>query len=525
MPPHRRRGALRPDRRGAVAVLFACALPMLMVAVGAGIEFSRLAAVRAALQRAVDNAALSGAAAYVLHTATDSFQKVAVSTANASFCKAVAALPAGASPVASTNTDPPRCNAGPSPVITTGIDGYVPGTPGTVANTGCSATNTVVAKTPGDETTCGFWVKVAATVTVGPTFGGLLGGARTLTVAATAINPFLNLSKALAVDLGQSGGWNANSIWVYPLRLGADGKPDFVGDPGARPPTTGCTGAPDQTWCGSYTMLASTYYQALGCTRSTPCTTANGTIFGGSGGIVQNPQASAAVITATTPLGFALESTSGGWASFGLDSQASTSGCYWPTATAYNTVTQVFPPTQATRGSTSHLPPNNTPLSAALEGRRSDGSIDWTMTTKWFYSSFLVNNLPPSYEHVYAQSRGVLQRVQSVSSANPPTACNDTKSVATTFPASGATNCSLYIVKNPSFTQPDSGYKGKNTCWTPLATPGREYAGLSCHGFAGQTFAFFWNDMGGFNGGDDTDYGNGTVIVSCSGSTTVRLIN
>lgn len=518
--PRGRRGALRPDRRGAVAVLFACALPLLVVAVGAGIEFSRLAAARAALQRAVDNAALSGAAAYVLYAAADSFKATAVSTANASFCKTVTALPAGAALVASTGTGAVGCNGGPGPTVVAAIGGYVPGMRGTAANTGCSATNTVVA-----GVTCGFLVTVSAAAAVGPTFGGLLGGTRTLTAAATAINPFLELGKVLAVELGQSGGWNANSIWVYPLRLDAGGNPDFAADTGARPPTTGCTGAPDQTRCGGYTMLASTYYQALGCTRSTPCTTADGTTFGGTGGIVQNPRASAAVITATTPLGFALESTSGGWASFGLDTQTSTPGCYWPTVTAYTTVTQVFPPTQTTRGSTPHLPPNNTPLSAALEGRGSDGSIDWTMTTRWFYSSFLTNNRPPSQVHVSRQLRGVMQTVQSVSSSNPPTACNDTKSVATTFPTSGATNCSLYIVKNPSSTQPNPDYRGKNTCWTPSATPGREYAALSCQGFAGQTFAFFWNDMGGFNGGDDTDYGNGTVIVRCSGSATVRLID
>lgn len=537
MSPRGRRGALRLDRRGAVAVLFACALPMLIAAVGVGIEFSRIAAARAALQRAVDNAALSGAAAYVLYTATDAFKAVAVSTANAAFCKTAAALPAGATLAASTGGA--GCNGGPGPVITAAIGGHAPGTRGAAADTGCTATNTVVA-----GATCGFLVTVTAAVAVGPTFGGLLGGARTLTVSATALNPFLDLGKALSVNLGPTGAWNANSIWVYPLRLDANGKPDFAGDPGARPPTTGCTGAPDQTRCGNgiYVMLASTYYQALGCTQSTPCTTADGATFAGTGGIVQNPRVSGAVITATTPLGFAFESTSGGWASFGLDAYQSwpayfasppaTGGCHWPAVTAYNTVTQVFPPTQTTRGSTTHLPPNNTPLSAALEGRNRnpDGSvsIDWTVTTKRFYSSFLANNRTPSDDQVRAQLSGIPQKVQSVSSANPPTTCTESRDMATTFPTSGASNCSLYIQMDPVLpAQPNPNYRGNKTCWTPSATPGRQYAALSCQGFAGHTFAFFWNDMGGsLHAGDDTDYGNGTTIVSCSGSTTtVRLID
>ena len=496
-PSGRRHGAWRLGRRGAVSIIFACTLPLLAIAVGVGIDFSRIADARAALQRSVDGAALSGAAAYVLYAAGDAYNAVAVSTATAAFCRAAAVLPAGATLVASTGAGTNhQCGGGPGtsipgPAIAAVIGGYVPGTRGAAANTGCSATNTVVA-----GVTCGFLVTVTASATVTPAFSGLLGGAQTVTATATAANPFLDLGSALTVNLIPSGAHSADSLWVYPLLLDANGSPDFVSDAGARPPTTGCTGAPDQTVCGSYTMLASTYYQAPNCPQSKPCNTADGATL--VSGVVQHPKLSAAVVTATTPLGFAFEATNGGVTSYGLDGQNGngtnvpasfplTSGCSWPDVTAYHTVTQVYLPAPS-----SGQPPQ---LSAALEGRNPDGSINWTLTTHWFYSSFLANpakSYPPSYGELMVQGSNN-QKVQSVPTTDPKVQCNDTARLTTTYPT---TNCSLYIVKDPSPTTslPDPSYSQNSVCWAPSATPGQQYAALSCQGFAGHKFVFLWNN-------------------------------
>ena len=100
-------------------------------------------------------------------------------------------------------------NGGPGPAITSTIGGYVSGTRGAVANTGCSAINTVV---PG--VTCGFLVTVTASATIIPAFSGFLGGAQTVT--ATATKPFLNPGSALAVQLNPNHAASADSIWVYP---------------------------------------------------------------------------------------------------------------------------------------------------------------------------------------------------------------------------------------------------------------------------------------------------------------------
>lgn len=541
-------GAWHLDKRGSTSMIFAIAMPMLIMAVGAGIDFSRMADARAALQRAVDNAALSGAAAYVLYTPADSFKAVAYSTANAAFCQAAATLPAGATLMASTGAGSAQCNTGPGPAvsgptITAVIGGYVPGQRG-AANTSCNATNTVVT-----GVACGFLVTVTAKLTVKPAFSGYFS-TQTIMATATAANPFLDLGKVLTINLGDGQAWNANSLWVYPLLLDANGNVDFSSDPGARPPTTTCTGAPDQTRCGSYTMLASTFYTGhYSCytgNQGSACTTADGATFGGAqpGGVVQSPQASGAVLTATTPLGFALESTSGGNRSLGLDvnggygsppggsasgygpyiTKTTKSGCQWPAVTTYNTVTQSYPPATAPRGTNLGLAPN-----AALEGTSKKGPVDWTLTTHWFYSSLLINNQPPSYDLVNAQSKGFQQQVQSVSTANPPTICNDTTNLTTEFPPE---NCSLYIVRDPSPSTPlpDPIYTGgwgvnDHKCWPPSSTPGRLYAALSCQGFAGHTFVFLWNDMGGsYARKDDTNYGDATTTVSCSGVSKVQLI-
>lgn len=531
-------------RRGAVALTFAVAAVPIAMATATAVDFSRIAAGRAALQRAVDNAALSGATAYTVYAKDDTFKAVAVTVATSAFCNATTALPGGFT--INTSAGGQTCSSANGPVVSGVIAGYVTGTPGIAVGSGCSATNTVVAGFK-----CGFVVTVTATAKTTTVFAGLLGASTTLSVTAMAVNPFVDLARALTPILEGTARY-ANSVWIYPLLLDANGQPDFITNTGALPDTSACTGDPTQTSCKEYSMVASTKYAM--CKDANPCTTAgpcpnppdqihcpaNSTIFAGSGGVVQNIVASSAVITATTPLGVAFQGAAGGYQStppdapngvpynvYGYNTKGTpqpNNGCTWPATIAYNTVAQTYDA-------------SNNPLLVDANGY-------WTLPTHWFYSSYLAKNLPPSQKILDVQNNTAINQqvipsipqvakgVNTPSSCTDPFAWNNIEKFATAYVATGKTNCSLYIVKNPTVLTPDPSYHNNNTCFEPTNTTGKQYAALSCQNYGKSVYAFFWNDMGGSAAkksgpanGDDTDYGNGTLIINCAAVSNVILIN
>ena len=70
MQPRQRRrfifsGRLLTDRRGVVAILFALALPPLLLATGAAVDFARVGMLKTTMQSVADGAALAGASALV----------------------------------------------------------------------------------------------------------------------------------------------------------------------------------------------------------------------------------------------------------------------------------------------------------------------------------------------------------------------------------------------------------------------------------------------------------------------------
>jgi Flp pilus assembly protein TadG len=503
-------------RRGGVAISFAVAMVPIAMATAAAVDFSRIAAGRAALQRAADNAALSGAAAYVAYAAGDAFNAVAVTVATSAFCNASTALPGGFTVDVSPGSK--RCGTGQGPAVAAAIGGYKAGTLGIVARSGCSVTRTVVSGYK-----CGFVVTVTAKATTNVMFAGLLGASTTLSVTATAANPFINLASALSTSLNASA-WNANSVWVYPLRLDANGQPDFVTNSGALPDASACTGNPTQTSCGSYTMIASSKYGLCKTDDRAAACTVNGTIFG-DGGVIQNVSISGIVITATTPLGIAFQSVTGGSTTYGYNKSNTpqtqpTNGCTWPATAAYNTVSQVYDA-------------SNKPLIVDSYG-------NWVYPTHWFYSSYLANNKPPSQDLLAMQRNTFINPAttlayqiqvitsvpQIVAGANSPTNCIDAAKgvnaelLVTTYPATGNSNCSLYIAKDPAAVAVDPAYAGK--CFDPTDTPGQRYAAMSCQSYGKGKYAFFWNDMSG--GGDDKDYNDGMVVVTCDAVANVVLI-
>ena len=116
----------------------------------------------------------------------------------------------------------------------------------------------------------------------------------------------------------------------------------------------------------------------------------------------------------------------------------------------------------------------------------------------------------------------------------------------TTFPKSGATNCAVYAVQDipppPPDPAPDASYKDTRTqedyplqpfksCFSPLAnppaglvsTPGLQYAIMKCQNFKGHKITYSFNDVSGKM--DNTDYGDGTLTVTCAKNSQVVLIN
>lgn len=537
----------RRGRRGSIAIIVAVSFLPLAIAGGVAIDMSRMADARSALQRATDNAALSGAAAYVVYTQKDSFNATARTTAKSAFCNAVTALPAGFALTPASGSGSTTCPSGTAgPAVNAVIAGYTTGTRGITPNSGCSATNTVV----GGGVTCGFIVTVATSATVRSIFPFISGGLLTVSTTSSAINPFINLAKAITPGFAGSAA-NANSLWIYPLLLDSNGAPDFTTNNGALPDASSCTGNPTQTSCGSYTMLASTLFFS-NCPASKPCDV-NGTLF--VNGIVQNPVVGTAVITATTPLGVAFQSAAGAGSGSGAGANPyygtvtpkpaiADAGCAWPSPAVYNTVAQ-------------SMDANGYPLVI-------DSNGNWPLVTHWFYSSFLANNQPPDYNEIalqqnnninpatgYSYATQVIPAVltnntgkgkdynykatpvtpvdcpEAYSTPNRPGTLSTTSNaerLVTTYPANGATNCSLYIAKDPGSLSAIGSYSGKNTCFTPANTPGYQYSALSCQNYAGHNYAFYWNDMGG-RYTDDTNYNNGTLQISCAGASYVLLIN
>jgi hypothetical protein len=572
------RRLVRPAKRGraaTVSIIFAFALVPLVLATAIAIDFSRIADARAELKHAVDNAALSGAAAITSNTQA-SYTRATVS-ATASFCDTSATMPATfvVSNIGGTGQQSCGGAAGAGPIVSTQIAGYKTGTPGIVSSS-CSATNPVVA-----GVTCGFVVTVTAKATANTIIPAYLGLTDTVTATGVAANPFLNIGAAIQAQILGSA-FNTNSIWIYPLLLDSNGNPDFSSNAGAIPglvsgvypadagpsgctsltacgsigtaasvnctsdqtqcstgAATGCTDSPTQFTCGNFTMLASTYYN----TATNPCLPTAPCYPNGAGsypeiieGVIQNPQAPPTVITATTPIGIAMQSVAGGNASYGYGGYQTNpaNGCYYPGNAVYTTVSQVF-------SNASNTVVGGSP------------AVDWPKVTHWFYSSYLASGYPPSEGEILSQSQLLSymasgkptvtynSRIPSIGSdatgSFNPTLLNCSKAagngnsydqfLTTTYPSSGATNASLFITvqaANSAYIPPASTGLAYQR-YTPSGTPGYQYAALSCQAYGSNIYNFYWNDMGGSQSyGDDLDYGNGTVRVMCATAPAVLLI-
>jgi hypothetical protein len=518
-----------------VSLLFAVSCLTLVTVVGAALNVAQMAALRAALQTAADNAALSGAAAYSVNSSA--YSALGVTAATSAFCNAAAALPMGATLTAGSAS----CGTAPGPSVTAVTASYVTGVPGLSGSAGACTSGYL----PAAPYNCGFVVTVSAAATVGAVLPALFGASRTVSVTAMAANPFVNFAKVFSLPGGVvSGAKYANSIWAYPLKLNASGGIDYATNAGALPDASACTGGPDQVVCGSYVMLASTMYAGKGMGYTPP-----GQSVTYDNGVVRNP-VSPTLITATTPLGIAFRSIAGGnyvqytppgvygysVTNFGSNPpkyKYAPNGCIYPySSLVYNTVAQVW----TTQAGGNALP--STPYTPQLP---------WASVTHWFYSSYLTQNLPPSQGEIAAQTLNA-EDIPSVlfdaaqaggnvggtptwnASPHPAvaTTCGGTSALndlreTTTYLAAGDDNCSLYIgySSTAGYTPPNASYTG--SCFDPAGTPGQQYAALSCQSFGSGYYTYYWNDMGGASS-DNKNYVDGVVQISCAAAAHVLLI-
>lgn len=179
---------LRPNRlhdgsRGSVSVMFAVCLVPMIVAGAVAIDFSRVAAGRANLQEAVDNAALSGAAAYTADT--PAAQQNATVMATSSFCNGTAApwMPAGFT-ISGSGTTPCGSSSGAGATVTAQIQS---GTP---------------------------IVTVSARATMTTMIPAYFGGTITISATGVAANPFGGSYCVLATDAGSTGMSLSNGVTV-----------------------------------------------------------------------------------------------------------------------------------------------------------------------------------------------------------------------------------------------------------------------------------------------------------------------
>lgn len=222
------------DRRGNVAIIMAATAIPVVIAVGAGVDLSRMARTKATLQNAADAAALAGATLYTS---------------------------AGQSTVAQTNAQ-------------SYFDKYALG--GDIATSSRTVTPAQSNSTSSSSTSSSRSVTVSATATLPTTFGGLVG-LGTMTVNATAVagtvtttpaptTTITPLPQTPVVQLGTGGGspsqllspspskstaadWN--SVYIYGVPKGSNGQYDYT----SFPPLaqfyeigSNCSGAVDSQW-------------------------------------------------------------------------------------------------------------------------------------------------------------------------------------------------------------------------------------------------------------------------------------
>ncbi|WP_118182313.1 TadE/TadG family type IV pilus assembly protein [Paraburkholderia phosphatilytica] len=170
------------DTRGSVTVTFALLLVPMMLILGLSFDYARLVQVRAALQNAVDEAAVAGASAFTGTSAATTAQTVATNYFNQAIL-------------------PPALTRG-TPTVTTNANGTTNGSIGT--NTAAPA----------------YSVTVTASATVNLTLLSLISPAITVNATATAGSPITTASASFQSTVKQACDRNTAYLYEVPTKSG-----------------------------------------------------------------------------------------------------------------------------------------------------------------------------------------------------------------------------------------------------------------------------------------------------------------
>jgi Flp pilus assembly protein TadG len=450
------------DRRGVSALIFAALLVPMIAASGAAVDLSRASAAKARLQLAADNAALAGAGAY----AAPNLSATAQNVAQAAFTASTADLAGWVS----ISAPPPTAAA----------------------------------------VSAGLAVTVTATAKMKNSLLASLVPSETITVSATATNPYVNPGKAVTTYARNSSAWDWNRLYVYPVPLGANGQPNY-------------NSIPDPTNASTCPNNSCAYELADNITTGT----------------VSNP--GPPVFTANDPIAFELVNVTGG--DFQHDPNGygkQSNGC--PDTNEYGSLSQNTSVTVPIQDSTNILSSAFEALgeSPSYSGTDANGnpygvnhallavtagathcagpSVTGANATYYEPNTYYADTSPvttgpaPAWPQIGSQW---------VKNSNPNQTCGNNHQSCTKVPiydAAPNTNCALMIEDQGTTATLAAAPPASGKCFDPTNTADPvehpQYGSQTCAKYGTDNYALWWNDMGG--GTDDLDYNDFDIIFNCA---------
>ncbi len=457
--------ALLRQERAAVAGLFAVLAVPLVSGIALAVDYSLIADARLALQHAVDELAIAGASAY-----TAAGQGAAAQTVATNAFKA-ARLPG-------------TLTAG-NPTVTSNASGTI---------------------NPNLGTQAAYTVTVTDTAQINAGFIRIFRPSLSITATATAANP--KIAPKISFSEVRSSACDANSVYLYVIPTGSNGKPNYTSVPTF---TTGSS--------GNYYEIGNNYGGSLPSGQKLP------------------------TITATQPLGLMLvnKKNGNGCGISGADLYGNPNGY---TVNFYSGFEGAGQPPSQNAASSSYT------LTTTTSGGSWWGGSTTTYTANW--GSGNVSESDPGNPScnvgtsVYNWRTGTTTKTQTCTSTEP-----NTSSTYAATPRGGSIgdtpNCALYVqtgvtqsdINNlsSSSSPPNAVPPGQQgSCYGPKdSASGYKYAAPSCaqlSALSAQSAVFWWNDTGGGRNtqhpsygwgsgtspgsGDDRDYNDAFFALTCS---------
>ncbi len=453
------------QERAAVAGIFAVLAVPLASSIALAVDYSLIAHARIALQDAVDQAAITGASAY-----SDANQATSAKTAATNAFKA-ARLPG---------------------TLTSGTPNVTTNASGTI--------------NPNLGTQSAYTVTVTDTAQINAGFIRIFRPSLSITATATAANP--KIAPKITVSQVRSSACDANTIYLYVVPTGSNGKPDYTSVP------TFTTGSG-----GNYYQIGNNFGGALPSGQALPTVTANQAL-----GIM-----------------LANKKNGNGCGISAADSYGNPNGYTVNFYSSFEGAGQ--PPSQKASSSSYTLTTTTT-----ISGHGGNRTTTTTYSANWGSGNVSESDPgnPSCNSGTTHTSGNTTTLTQTCTSTEPSTA--STYSATPSGGIMGNTpNCSLYVqtgvtqsyINNlsSSSSPPNAASSGhQGSCYSPTdSTSGYKYATPSCSqlsSLSAQSAVFWWNDTGGSRNvshpsygwssgtspgsADDRDYNDAFFALTCS---------